>query len=362
MLPSCFNKPYVIPIFIPHMGCPHRCVFCNQKQTTGQAEHIPTASELHQAITRFLSYRRDSHRYTEISFFGGNFLGLQPDQIHFFLSLGANYVARGAVNGLRFSTRPDTITATALEIIADFPITTIEIGVQSMNEKVLSMARRGHSAQDTCRAVAKLHAKAYRLGLQMMVGLPGDTPQQALHTAKQIAALQPDFVRIYPTLVLEGSLLAHWYAQGQYTPLTLNESVDLVKALLTFFTDKKITVIRMGLQPTTDLNPNAGVLAGPFHSAFGELVHAALWYCALKNCFANQQLEGQVIEIATHPTMVSRLIGYKRKNFRALQHKFQLTDIKSRPTPELPSDIIIINGQRYRLHGDRLSSLKSTHR
>lgn len=349
------QKPFVVPIFIPHLGCPHRCVFCNQRQTTGHGEHIPTTDELHQEITRFLSYRKDPDRYTEISFFGGNFLGLKPDQIRFFLSQGAQYVCNGTVNGLRFSTRPDTITTTTLGILSDFPVTTVEIGIQSMNEKVLHLTRRGHTAHDSRTAVAMLKPKVYRLGLQMMVGLPGDTVEQALYTAHEIAAMQPDFVRIYPTLVLEGSMLAQWHAQGRYTPQTLNDSVNLVQTIWAFFTRKKINVIRMGLQPTTDLNTQAGVLAGPFHPAFGELVYAASWYKALKNHLANQQLEGQILEISVHPAMLSRLKGHKRKNFQRLQKEFQLADIKSYPDPELPYDAIIINDQTYQIYADHLS-------
>lgn len=354
MLSLLPQKPFVVPIFIPHLGCPHRCVFCNQRQTTGRDEHIPTATELHQAITRFLSYRKTPDRYTEISFFGGNFLGLKPDRIRFFLSQGAQYVAKGTVNGLRFSTRPDTISNTTLDILSDYPVTTVEIGVQSMDEKVLRLTRRGHTAQDTRSAVALLKSKAYHIGLQMMVGLPGDTPEQALQTAHEIAAMQPDFVRIYPTLVLKGSGLARWYAQGRYTPQPLNDCVNLVQTLWAFFTLNKIKVIRMGLQPTTDLNPRSGVLAGPFHPAFGELVYAASWYKALKNHIRKQHLDGQVIEIAVHPAMTSRLKGHKGKNFQVLQKTFQLVDLKLCPDPKLPYDAVIINGQRCQINADRL--------
>jgi hypothetical protein len=324
-------------------------VFCDQTRTTGQSEAFPTADQLHTAIAQFLSYRRDPARPTEIAFFGGNFLGMAAERILFLLELGAVYVSRGIARGLRFSTRPDTITATTLKLIADFPVTTIELGVQTMNNRVLEISRRGHTAQDTCRAMALLRTEPYRLGLQMMVGLPGDTPAQALSTGEAIAALAPDFVRIYPTLVLKGSPLARWHAQGRYTPMPIGEAIDLVKSLLVIFLGNRIKVVRMGLQPTADLNTGAGIVSGPFHPAFGELVHAALWRDALSRWLSIHPIVGQAIEIAVHPSILSRIKGYRNDNFKWIDREFGPARIITRTTPELPTDKVLLNGQACHL-------------
>ena len=349
---SSSQKPFIVPLFIPHAGCPHRCVFCNQTPTTGMAEALPTAARLHGAIAQFLSYRRDHSRYTEISFFGGNFLGLPADTIVTLLDIVSHYVDQGDVNGIRFSTRPDTIDVQRLKLISAFPVTTIEVGVQSMDNSVLAASQRGHTAQDVHSAVALLKNKPYALGLQMMIGLPGDTPDKTVATGEQIAALAPDFVRIYPTLVIEGSRLARWYRQGRYTPMGLDAAVDAVKDLLALFTRKGIKVIRMGLQPTDELNTDAAVMAGPFHPAFGEMVHSALWLEVLFKALRSQgQASGQ-LDLCVHPRRLSRVKGNKNSNIKRLKIQMNLSGIHVAQDPGLPLDVILVNGRRHRLFGD----------
>jgi histone acetyltransferase (RNA polymerase elongator complex component) len=351
MLTGPSLKPFVVPVFIPHAGCPHRCVFCDQTRTTGRSAGFPTLKQLCADIDRFLAYRRDSRRPTEIAFFGGNFLGLAPERIRLLLEAGADYVARGVVQGLRFSTRPDTISAQIMEYIAGYPVTTIELGVQSMDDKVLEICRRGHTASDARRAVALLRTKAYRLGLQMMVGLPGDTPAQALATGSQIAAMVPEFVRIYPALVLKGSPLAKWWKQGRYGPMALDESVDLVKALLAQFLRAGVQVVRMGLQPTADLNAGVGIEAGPFHPAFGDLVYAALWRDALRRCLALHPPNSKGIEIVVHPSNLSRVRGQRNATVKWIAQTFKPAAIAVHPAPDLPPDTALVNGRICSLVG-----------
>jgi histone acetyltransferase (RNA polymerase elongator complex component) len=346
------SKPFVVPVFIPHAGCPHRCIFCDQTRTTGRSVGSPTPDRLHADINQFLTYRRDPRRPTEIAFFGGNFLGLAPERIRRLLELGTTYVTRGVVQGLRFSTRPDTISAEILESIAGYPVTTIELGVQSMDDRVLEISRRGHTARDTRRAVNLLQASSYRLGLQMMVGLPGDTPSQALDTGTQISDLAPEFVRIYPTQVLKNSPLARWWRQGRYAPMTLDESVELVKALLEHFLRKGVRVARMGLQPTADLNPDAGVEAGPFHPAFGELVYAALWRDALGRCLAKHPPNSKELVIAVHPSNLSRVRGQRNTTVKWIARTFKPAAIAVRPVPDLPPDTALVDGRMCPLLGD----------
>lgn len=343
------QKPFVVPVFIPHAGCPHRCVFCDQTRTTGRTERLPTAQELDDAIGRFLGFRKASRRHTEISFYGGNFLGLSEDKILFLLEHAARYVARGQADGIRFSTRPDTIDSRRIGLLERFPVTTIELGVQSMNDQVLAAARRGHTARDAREAVALLKETPYRLGLQMMVGLPADTFPSAMASGEALCALDPDFVRIYPTLVLKGSALARRYLQKRYRPLSLDDAVEQVKALYVLFTRKGIPVIRMGLQATDGLDTGADILAGPYHPAFGELVHSALWREALDRCIKTLDLKACALEVRLHPRLISRVRGQRNENVDRLTRASALSPIRLTPDDRLPLDQVLVNGSTCRL-------------
>lgn len=342
-------KPFVIPIFIPHAGCPHRCIFCDQTHTTSRPEDLPSTDQLDETIQRFLGYRQDAHRYTEISFYGGNFLGLPTDRILFFLESVSRYIAENQVQGIRFSTRPDTITPQRLGLLAPFPVSTIELGVQSMNNEVLTTSRRGHTVQDIHNAVGLLKRCSYRLGLQMMVGLPDDTGQTAMATGEQVADLEPDFVRIYPTLVLAGSRLDRWYRQGRFSPLSLEDAVALTKRLYTLFVSRRIKVIRMGLQATEGLDSGTDLVAGPFHPAFGELVHSSLWLDVMRIGIQHLDIEGQALTIALHPKLVSRVRGHKNINMALISKEFSLLEIKFSENNSLPLDIIQLNDKTCEL-------------
>jgi histone acetyltransferase (RNA polymerase elongator complex component) len=338
------HKPFVIPVFIPHAGCPHQCLFCDQTRATNRDRTFPTDSQVHAEINRFLSYRRDHDRWTEISFFGGNFLGLADSQILQLIALADDYIQTGRAQGIRFSTRPDTIDEKRLALIRNYPISTIEIGAQSMNASVLTVSRRGHSPDDTIKAVKLLKKNGFRTGLQMMVGLPGESEREAMISAQQIADLAPDFVRIYPCLVLRGSPLARWYSQGRYAPMTLEQSVSLVKRIYLLMRVRGIAVIRMGLQTTTELNAGAGVLAGPFHPAFGDLVYSALWMDALRKALSSHDVDDCNLTIEIHPTAGSRIRGHCSWNLKCLRREYHLTSIRIVPNSRLPRDLAILNG------------------
>ena len=339
------HKPFVIPIFIPHAGCPHRCIFCDQTRTTGSPESLPTTEQVDQAINRFLGFRKDDDRHTEISFYGGNFLGLPEDRIMLFLENAAKHIADGSAHGIRFSTRPDTIDNHRMDVLTQFPVTTIELGVQSMNNSVLDTSRRGHSSRDTHEAVSLIKKTTYRLGLQMMVGLPGDTPETAMATGEALTGLKPDFVRIYPTLVLEGSPLAHWYRQGRYTPLNLKEAVHQVKALYRLFLENDIPVIRMGLQATDGLDRGTDLLAGPFHPAFGEFVRSALWLDAMREGIERRSQHDAFLDIRLNPSLVSQVKGHHSKNIDVLCREFSLKQIHLIPDDTLPLDHVLLDGK-----------------
>lgn len=336
------DRPLIIPIFIPHMGCPHQCVFCNQ-QTITSGDAPPSAERISDAVRRYFAFARKRRATTQISFFGGNFLGLNETTMQRMLTAATAFVAQGHVNSLRFSTRPDTICGRTLSAVAAFPVTTVELGVQSMNDSVLSAANRGHNAADTVDAVALLKARGYAVGLQMMVGLPQDDDARALATARRIIALAPDFVRIYPTLVLEGSPLAGLYRRGGYRPMALDHCVSLVKRLFLLFKTNGIPVARMGLQASDGLADPKAMLAGPYHPAFGHLVHAEIVRDAICEAIDAAPPASRSLTIITHPTMISRVQGLNKQNLSYLKTHFRIRDIILHQDDSLATDRLIVN-------------------
>ena len=330
------KKPLIIPIFIPHQGCPHRCSFCNQTAiTTGSAQVT-----LHTRIEQYLAYGSAKRGPAQVAFYGGNFMGMDRRTITGLLESLSPWLESEQVTGIRFSTRPDTVTQERLDWIAPFPVDTIELGVQSMNDAVLHRARRGHTSADTCLAVGRLKSHSYQIGLQLMLGLPGDDATGALNSAEDAAALAPDFVRIYPTLVLAGSPLAAAYNAGDYTPLTLAEALDQAKAMVCRFHHDHIPVIRLGLQAADGLEDPAVVLAGPYHPAFGHQVYASLYADAAHALLAQLAPLPESPVLKAHPRHLSRLQGLNRKNLSALRDLFSRPQLTMRADGELGIDEI----------------------
>ncbi|BBO69992.1 radical SAM protein [Desulfosarcina alkanivorans] len=321
------GRPLIIPLFIPHMGCPHQCIFCNQQSITGKSVQTPSRDQIHREVNRFLKYGKKRPSTTQISFFGGSFLGLGKTTILSLLEAAIPFVQEADVDSIRFSTRPDTVTPEMLDLLNGFPVSTVELGVQSMNDPVLDAAGRGHRAADTVAATALLKKRGYQVGLQMMVGLPEDDDDGAMETACRIAALQPDFVRIYPTLVLKGSPLASRFLSGRYHPMGLAACVTLVKRLYLFFKTHHIPVVRMGLQASDGLTRAGDFIAGPYHPAFGHLVHGEIVLDAISSALGRMENPPDPLTITVHPTMVSRVQGLNKNNLRHLKHAFDLKKI-----------------------------------
>ncbi len=337
-----FQKPFIVPVFIPHAGCPHQCVFCNQVSITGSRGGSIHPENVHRRIQQFLAYNQGHRCPVEIAFYGGNFLGLKMTTIHSLLETAAEFVNHGRVDGIRFSTRPDTIDDERLELLANYPVSAVELGAQSMDDNVLEQARRGHSAADTVRAVEKLKKFRFSIGLQMMVGLPGENESSALASAREIAGLLPDFVRIYPTVVITNSPLAQWYHQGEYVPLSLENAVGRVAKIYRIFSSRNIRVIRMGLQASRDLDDGATVVAGPYHPAFGHLVYAALFLetarTALRACCPSHDR----VALSVHPKNISRLRGLKNTNITTLANDFDIASIDVTGDAALALDELVI--------------------
>ena len=342
--PETSDRPFIVPIFLPHAGCPHRCVFCDQSSITGvRAKQTP--KDINDQIEAFLKFKTARRNKVQIAFFGGNFLGMPADEIKRLLAEAAGYVKTGRVNSIRFSTRPDTIDRQRLDLIKNLPVTTIELGVQSMDERVLSATKRGHSVPDTEKAIQHLKELNYEVGVQLMVGLPGDTPERLIASARRVARLKPDFIRIYPTVVLAGSPLAAGYRKGDYVPLSLDEAVSRTKHLFLLFKSKNIRVIRMGLQASQDLDNGSTILAGPYHPAFGHLVYSEIFLDMAVEQIESCARNADSISIRANPGNVSKLRGLRNRNIEILKKKFGFESVAVRPDDTLAEDQLKVSSK-----------------
>jgi histone acetyltransferase (RNA polymerase elongator complex component) len=332
------TRPFIIPIFLPHAGCPHQCVFCNQVSITGAKHESVEPDKIRIQIREFLNYRNENRKPVQIAFFGGNFLGLKLEEMKSWLDLAGEFVRQGLVDGIRFSTRPDTIDAARLDVIENYPVSTVELGVQSMDDRVLALAGRGHSAQDTIGAVTALKKRQIGVGLQMMVGLPGDSQARSLATARKIADLEPDCARIYPTVVVTNSRLAKLFKNGEYLPLSLEDAVTLVKKAYLLFKHEGIEVIRMGLQATDDLDDGSTVLAGPHHPAFGHLVYSEIFYDTALAAIESAGLVKDTLTIMVNPRSISKMRGLNNANIEKLKKRFKLNAVDVRPDNSLAEE------------------------
>ncbi|MFT9847892.1 elongator complex protein 3 [Aneurinibacillus sp. REN35] len=307
-----------IALFVPHQGCPKDCVFCNQSRITGQKrEERLTEAAVRQSIDDQLSTVHPEQE-AEISFFGGSFTGLPRGYQTMLLSVAQEYVQAGLVQGIRLSTRPDYIAPHIMEYLLSYGVTTVELGCQSLDDEVLAMSKRGHTAADVHQAVETIRQyPSVRLGLQVLPGLPFDTLEKSVRTAKEIVRLSPDFTRIYPALVIAGTELEWLYATHQYKPLSINEAVAWTAAMWLPLLKAGIPVIRMGLHASDDLRGEGTVLAGPFHPSFRQLVEEELFRRLLKRMM--EWMESKTsdrLEVAIHPADETALRGRKGESWR----------------------------------------------
>ena len=262
-----------ISLFVPHQGCPHQCSFCNQKTISGSVKQL-TPSEVRETLEKAISDGVDPQN-TEIAFFGGSFTAIEREYMLSLLEETRPFIENGSFCGIRVSTRPDAIDDEILGILKEYKVTSIELGAQSTDEQVLLFNHRGHTRDDIIKASGLIKKYGFSLGLQMMTGLLGDTPEKSLKTAEDIISLKPDTVRVYPTIVLEGTYLGELFKKGEYKPQSVEEAVELCATLLKRFYEENITVIRLGLH--SGGNVEEGFLAGPYHPAFGELCESKIY-------------------------------------------------------------------------------------
>lgn len=268
--------PFVIPVFIPHQGCPHTCIFCNQHRISGQGvDTFVTPAQVRETILLWLSRRRSTRAdETQVAFYGGSFTGLSLPRQQELLRAVAPFLDSGQVRSIRLSTRPDYIDDERVAFLRSHGVAIVELGVQSLDDRVLAACGRGHSAIHTFQAVEVLRQRGMAIGIQLMLGLPEQSSRSLIRSVKQAAELKPDFVRIYPVLVLRDSQLHALYEKKKYLPLSLNNAVVKAAWMKKYFTLRNVRVVRMGLQPGRELEES--LVAGPYHPAFGEMVSARI--------------------------------------------------------------------------------------
>lgn len=322
------KKRYIIPIFVPHLGCPNNCTFCNQKTISGQTKEV-TPEDVKETVEYYLNSFKEKNIYTEIAFFGGSFTGIEIEKQESLLKAAYEFIKLKKVNSVRVSTRPDYIDRDRLKLLKKYGVKTIELGVQSTNDYILRKCKRNHTFDDVKKASKLIRWYGFTLGHQMMVGLPDSTLLDELRTAKDLAKLKPKIMRIYPVLVLKGTELEREYLDGTYFPLSVEQAVERCKELCYFFAKKRINVIRVGLQSTdtiSDLSKNedSEVVAGPYHETFRQLVEASMNYDMIVKKIRSFNTKVKEVEIATSPDNVNNVVGYKRENILKLKDYYDV--------------------------------------
>ena len=333
------KKQYIIPIFVPHLGCPNDCTFCNQKKISGQLKNV-TEQDVRDTIEFYLSNFKEKDAYKEVAFYGGSFTGIDVELQEKLLSSVYDYIKEKKIDGIRVSTRPDYIDKPTLKRLKKYKVKTIELGVQSTNNYILEKCKRGHTYEDVVKASKLIRRYRFNLGHQMMIGLPESTENDDINTAKDLIKLKPKMVRIYPVLVIKDTELEKQYKNGEYEPLTVNQAVERCKEICYLFSKKKINVIRIGLQSTeTITSPNKStseVVAGPYHETFRQLVEASIYYDTIIEKIKKFNTKVKEVEVVVNPQNVSNVVGYKRENIDKIKEMYDIDvlikqDIKQKP-------------------------------
>lgn len=316
------SKHINIPVFIPHIGCPNNCVFCNQHKITGKGELADR--NIREEIENALSTYEGCPENAEIAFFGGSFTGIDRSEMKELLKTAYDYVKSGRVNSIRLSTRPDYISREILDILKEYGVTDIELGIQSMSDKVLAASKRGHTSEQTRKACALIKEYGFTLVGQMMVGLPGACISDELFTAREIIKMGCDGTRIYPTVVFQETELCDMAKSGIYTPITVQEAVERSAGVYEVFADAGIQILRIGLQSTEELVSGKGVYAGANHPSLGELVIGEYYFKKMRTEIPEILKPGEnILTIICAPGEQSKVAGQKKHNKTRLLEEFK---------------------------------------
>lgn len=328
---------YIIPIFVPHEGCPHNCVFCNQDRITGVKDRVD-AKKVESIIEEYYETIENKKATIEVSFFGGTFTAIREEKQRELLEVAKKYKDLGIVQKIRMSTRPDYINDYILTYLKEYGVDIIELGIQSLDEEVLLAAGRGHSVLDVVNASKLIKKYGITLGHQLMPGLPKSTPEKDIKSAIDSIKMEPDIVRIYPSLVIKDTPMEIMYKRGDYSPYTLDTAVEVSKKIYNLFNEKGINVIRIGLQPTETINEGGDIIAGPFHPAFRELVESSLILDKVK-----ENVENKHFELLVNNKDVSKLYANKKVYFNKLKEDGYSANVKI--TDEVKRGTIIIKDE-----------------
>lgn len=309
-------KPLIIPFFIPHAGCPHTCLFCNQHLITQVEDAIPTAEQVRVTVQQWRE--RSPGRLSEVAFYGGSFTLLPRILQAELLGAAATMMELGEVSGIRISTRPDALDATTLSFLKSYGVTTIEIGVQSLDDRVLQAVVRGHNAAESLAAIKRVEQAGFAVGAQLLPGLPNDSVPAAMASIAGVIAAGAQFVRLYPAVVLAGTALAEAFYQGVYCPPDLEQGVGIAARMFQYAAAAGVPTIRIGLQADEGLSMQGAILAGCWHPALGHLVKSRLFGDLVLYLAAQMAIDGPC-RLSCHPAKLSEVLGQSRKNLEIWQ-------------------------------------------
>lgn len=333
------NKCNIIPIFVPHLGCPHDCIFCNQRKITNFKDSL-NKEEISKTIEKYISYFKNKDIPIQIAFYGGSFTALSKDLMIEYLKIAKKYIDLKFVTSVRLSTRPDCIDDDILDILNFYNVKTIELGIQSLNQKVLDLNERGHNVDCVYKAIEIIRKYNIELGLQMMTGLFGDSFKSSINTAFNIANIKPDFVRVYPTLIIKDTKLEELYYTKKYFPMTIKESIELCKFIYIIFEYYNIPIIRLGLQSSENISKDKDVVDGPYHPSFREFVESSIYFDMFKY-YINKFKIKKSLHFKCSNLEISKILGNKKFNINLMKEKFNL-DI-SFSIHDFKKNILIIN-------------------
>ncbi len=331
-------KPLILPVFLSHVDCPHRCLFCNQKATAAGG---PASSFLRTFIEASLQRLPPNQRNGErqVAFYGGSFTAMSPEDQRSYLLEVQPFLAAGTIDSIRISTRPDALGEEQLASLREHGVKTVEIGVQSMIDEVLVLSKRGHCAADSFSALSRLKQWHFEVGVQLMIGLPGDTLERFLQTLDEVIALRPDFVRIHPTLVLKGAPLEALWRSGGYSPLPMEEAIQWLKRGVLKLEKTPVSIARIGLQPTRELENH--YLAGPYHPSINQCVRSAIALDMAVHLLLANGKQTKAFFLC-HPKEISNVRGQRNENLLKLKEWFGIKEFDIRASDEVPRDCLVL--------------------
>lgn len=316
------NSKKTIPIFVSHQGCPNDCIFCNQRRITGVSKEMEI-EEMRNLINSYLDTIPRSAE-VEIAFFGGSFTAIEDKRQLELLQLANSYIEKGLVSHIRISTRPDCINNEILDRLKKYGVSIIELGVQSMDLDVLAISKRGHDVSCVFSSSKLILEKGFKLGLQIMLGLPLDSETKIMNTVKNFIDIKPNFVRIYPVVIVKDTELEEMYFSNKYKPWELEYTANLTKKLYLIFKSNNIDVIRMGLQSSDSMTLGKDIIAGPYHPAFGEIVYSLVYRDIIESFIDGNLNNEKTLDIKISNTKISKLVGQNKSNIKYFKEHYNL--------------------------------------